>query len=146
MVFLAAIALAAVPLQAQQVVEQIGFQDATTDNSDEKFSFVASPSSLPSGGGVAQTIGLHERNGLSYPRLDALCHWLGPQAWKLRLRIRLVEVFAGHFARLSKRCERLGHPVISVGRAHGQEFGSPQASKLLRDLIVYTEPEDVWFA
>ena len=78
--------------------------------------------------------------------LDDLCRWLGPQSYKLKEKVRLIELYSGKHARLSKRVEQMGHIAIHLGLAWGQDLVEPGACDKLRKLFAYVEPEDAWVA
>ena len=84
-------------------------------------------------------------HGITRKELDEVCRWLGPQAELLSHPIRLVEVYAGSYARLSAEVRRRGHGSLSIGRSHGQELNS-ETDHILLNLIKYIRPEDVWVA
>ena len=69
--------------------------------------------------------------------------WLGPQAWKLALKVDLVEVYASR-ARLSDECEAQGGIAIRLGHAWGQELHSKEAQWLFQSLLFRCSPTDVY--
>ena len=89
---------------------------------------------------------LRPRNGVSKADLHELVLWLGPQAFCLTAEIRLVELFAGHKANLSRVARHRGHGVLSLGLSYGQDLSTRKARRMIQMIINYSAPEDIFVA